>query len=280
MRKFTGGIIMMLGLGLGPAQAQSDAKTVNDLLLQAGAAEQKNDFDGAIRAYGKIIALRPQDEAAFLDRGDNYAAKKDFPHAIADFDQAIRLKPDDARAYDYRGIANLTAGHDDAALADFSNAIALNPDYAGALEYRGMVYDDKRDLGHAIADYSAVIRLQPDDAQAFNARCWDRAYLNRDLDAALEDCNAALKLVSDRQTAAAVRDSRGFVWFRKGDLARAITDYSAALQLAPRMAETLYKRGLARNHSGDGAGGKSDIAAALRLDSHAGDDMNEIGLKP
>jgi Flp pilus assembly protein TadD len=271
---------MMLSLGLGPAQAQNDAKTVNDLLLQAGAAEQKNDFDGAIRAYGRIIQLRPEDEAAFLDRGDNYAAKKDFAHAIADFDQAIKLKPDDARAYDYRGIAELTAGHDDAALADFNKAVGFNPDYAGALEYRGMVYDDKRDLTHAIADYSAVIRIQPDDAQAFNARCWDRAYMGRDLDAALEDCNAALKLVNDRQTAAAVRDSQGFVWFRKGDMARAIGDYDAALRLAPRMAETLYKRGLARNRSGDTAGGKADVAAALRLDPHAGDDMTEIGLRP
>jgi tetratricopeptide (TPR) repeat protein len=278
MRYKAFGIVMLLGLS--PAAAQNDAKAINELLLQAGAAEQKNDFDGAIRAYGKIIALRPQDEAAFLDRGDNYAAKKDYAHAVADFDQAIKLKPDDARAYDYRAVANLTAGHDDAALADFNKAVALNPDYAGALEYRGMAYDDRRDLGHAIADYSAVIRLQPDDAQALNARCWDRAYLNRDLDAALEDCNAGLKLVNDRQTAAAVRDSRGFVWFRKGDMARAIADFDAALSLQPRLAETQYKRGLARNRSGDAAGGKADIAAALKRDPHSGDDMNEIGLKP
>lgn len=143
-----------------------------------------------------------------------------------------------------------------------------------------MAFDDKRDLDHAIADYSAVIKLQPDDAQAFNARCWDRAYLNRDLDAALGDCNTALKLVNDRQTMAAVHDSRGFVYFRKGDMMHAIADYDAALALAPRMAETLYKRGLAKNRKGDAAGGKSDIAAALRLDPHAGDDMNNIGLKP
>src|SRR5665213_709579 len=45
-------ILFMLGLGIvaAPAAAQNNAKAVNDFLLQAGEAEQKNDFDGAIRA--------------------------------------------------------------------------------------------------------------------------------------------------------------------------------------------------------------------------------------
>ena len=77
-----------------------------------------------------------------------------------------------------------------------------------------------------------------------------------------------------------MHDSRGFVYFRKGDMTKAVADYDAALSLQPRMAETLYKRGLAKNRKGDAVGGKSDIAAALRLDAHAGDDMNEIGLRP
>ena len=98
----------------------------------------------------------------------------------------------------------------------------------------------------------------------------------------LADCNTALKLVRGRQIVAEVRDSRGFVWFRKGDMAKAIADYDAALALAPRMAETLYKRGLAKNRQAQnnkGENGKADIAAALKLDPHAGDDMTEIGLR-
>ena len=43
------------------------------------------------------------------------------------------------------------------------------------------------------------------------------------------------------------------------------------------MAESLYKRGLAKNRKGES--GKADIAAALKLDPHSGDDMAEVGLK-
>lgn len=263
-----------------PARGQGGARAITELLNRAGTAEQKNDYAGAIAAYSQIIKLQPGDEDAFLDRGDNYASQKDYDHAIADFSSAIGLKPDDARAYDYRGIAYLNTGKNDQALADLSKAIALNPDYGDALQYRGMIYDLKRDLPRAIADYSAILRRDPQNPEMLNARCWDRAFVNRDLDAALDDCNAALGQLKDRRAIAGIRDSRGFVYFRKGDMAHAIADYDAALALAPRAAETLYKRGLAKDRQGDAAGGKADIAAALRLDPHAGDDMTEIGLKP
>ena len=201
------------GAATKPAESQpaDDLRAINRLLMAAGEAEQQSDYDGAIRAYSAILALKPDDEPILLDRGGNYAGKKDFDHALADF--------------------------------------------------------------------SALIAKQPDNADALNARCWDRAWVNRDLDGALADCSAALKLIRNRQTIAEVHDSRGFVYFRKGDFSRAITDYDAALQLSPRMAESLYRRGLAKVRKGDPAG-KADITMALTMDPHAGDDMNGLGLKP
>ena len=41
---------------------------------------------------------------------------------------------------------------------------------------------------------------------------------------------------------------------------KTIADYNAALSLNPRLGETLYRRGLAKNRKGDAAGGKADIA--------------------
>jgi tetratricopeptide (TPR) repeat protein len=266
-----------------PAQAQDDARAINRLLVQAGNAEQRNDYNGAIAAYSQIIKLRPNDEPILVDRGNAYNDKKDYDHAIADFTEALRLKSGDAMAHNNRGTSHLARRDYAAALADFDAAVKINPDYLEALGNRAMTYDARRDLTHAIADYSAILKAQPQDPDALNARCWDRAFLNVDLDGALADCDTALGLFRDKQALAAVRDSRGFVWFRKGDMAKAITDYDAALALAPRMSETLYKRGLAKNRQAQnnkGENGKSDIAAALKLDPHAGDDMTEIGLRP
>jgi tetratricopeptide (TPR) repeat protein len=267
----------------GPAQAQEDLRAINRLLIQAGNAEEKNNPNGAIAAYSQILKLRPDDEPILVDRANAYSDKKDYAHAIADFAEALRLKPGDAMAHNNRGTVYLGRRDYAGALADFDAAVRLNPDYLEALGNRAMTYDARHDIANAIADYSAVLKRDPQNPDSLNARCWDRAFLNADLDAALADCNAALGLIKGRQALAAVRDSRGFVYFRKGDFVRAIADYDAALALAPKMAETLYKRGLAKNllaKNRKGESGTADIAAALKLDPHAGDDMTEIGLRP
>jgi len=104
-----------------------------------------------------------------------------------------------------------------------------------------------------------------------------RALANRELDAAMADCNAA---VSKRPDSAVFLDSQGFVWFRKGDFDKAIGAYDQALIAKPDIPATLYRRGLAKIRKGDKDDGKTDIAKALALDPHAGDDMKDAGIKP
>jgi tetratricopeptide (TPR) repeat protein len=63
---------------------------------------------------------------------------------------------------------------------------------------------------------------------------------------------------------AAFFDSRGLAHLRHGDLDLAIADYNEALKLQPRLAWSLYGRGLARLGKGDRAG-EADIAAATAI---------------
>lgn len=74
---------------------------------------------------------------------------------------------------------------------------------------------------------------------------------NKDLDAALEDCNGALSIKPDD---AYLLDSRGLVYFRKGDCAKAIAEYDAALKIDPKNADSLYVRGIAKLRMKDQAG--------------------------
>ena len=54
---------------------------------------------------------------------------------------------------------------------------------------------------------------------------------------------------------AATFDSRGLVYLKMGQFDLAISDYSSALRIEPKMASALYGRGLARIKKGDTAGG-------------------------
>ena len=127
---------------------------------------------------------------------------------------------------------------------------------------RGGAYEHKGQYDRAIADFDRAIALRPDGV-AFNDRCFARAIANRDLGAALADCNRALELLANDTS---VLDSRGFVYFRLGQFDKAIADYDAALRGDPESASSLYVRGLAKRHKGDTAGGDADIAAAKVID--------------
>jgi tetratricopeptide (TPR) repeat protein len=92
------------------------------------------------------------------------------------------------------------------------------------------------------------------------------------LDAALADCNEALRLVPNDEKAL---DSRGFVKLKLGQLEAAIRDFDAALRIDPKLFETLYGRGIAKRRNGDIAGGNSDMAIEPMVE----EEFNSYGLK-
>ena len=61
--------------------------------------------------------------------------------------------------------------------------------------------------------------------------------------------------------------------------AEAIGDFSAALQLDPKLASAFYGRGLARLKSGDQAGADADIAAAKALAPDIADEFARHGVR-
>ena len=69
-------------------------------------------------------------------------------------------KPDDAAAYYNRGWAKGELGQHFAAIADYDTAIRLKPDFATAYYNRGVAKDKLRQYAAAIADYDTAIRLK------------------------------------------------------------------------------------------------------------------------
>jgi tetratricopeptide (TPR) repeat protein len=130
----------------------------------------------------------------------------------------------------------------------------------------------------AISQYDAWIGEHAHDEQLWtglNGRCWARAMLGKELDKALDDCNAALRRGPRNSE---VLDSRGLVHLRLGQYREAIEDYDAALRLQPRLAWSLYGRGLAKQKLGDAAGGAADIAAAVAIAPTLPAQAKRIGL--
>jgi hypothetical protein len=64
-----------------------------------------------------------------------------------------------------------------------------------------------------------------------------------------------------------------------GQFESAINDYSSALRIEPSLASALYGRGLARIKKGDSTGGKTDLAAAEKLERKIVEDFSHYGVQ-
>ncbi len=86
---------------------------------------EEENREAAIDAYDEAIRLKPDNVAAYNNRGN---AKSDLglhAAALADYNEAIRLKPDNAIAYNNRGITQKSLGRLDEAREDYQNALTL-----------------------------------------------------------------------------------------------------------------------------------------------------------
>jgi tetratricopeptide (TPR) repeat protein len=73
-----------------------------------------------------------QQEARFLQRGEEYLSKKDYSRAVIEFKNAVQVRPRDAEAYYQLGLAYLGSGSVLSAYPEFKRATELNPAHTSA----------------------------------------------------------------------------------------------------------------------------------------------------
>ena len=157
---------IVLSLGLLPS---ADATGV-DIAKTASAAEDRGDWDEAIRLYSQAIAagdLSKENLAVVrYDRGIAYARKGEVDKAIADYDAAIGLRPDYVAAYHGRATAYRDKDMTEKAIADYNTAIRIAPDDAFAYENRGRAFLHVGKVDAAIDDLAKAVSLEPTDSYA------------------------------------------------------------------------------------------------------------------
>ena len=252
------------------------------------------------------------DAAAYARRGAASAARRDFSRALVDLDRACELEPTVAAHFTQRGTLQALLEHPEKALRDFDVALRLDPGEADARLYRARIrqladdrdgaVDDLRTLDkflaaqahmrmemaktyermglydEALPQWNRWIPAHPNDAElpvALNNRCWALALLDKELDQALDDCNAAIRQEPDN---ASFLDSRGWVRLRQGKLREAVADYDRALKARPQAAWSLYGRGIARIRQGERERGLADIEAARQQQPSIDHETGRFGI--
>ena len=233
--------------------AAHDAAAEPPKTAQAGGKDDCNraqDPSLAIKACSKLIASHPDDAGAYKQRGRAYSGTGDYDRAIADFDQAIKLARDDAPSYGMRGAAYWLVGDFDRAIADANESIRLAPRDAAGYRVRGLVYVSKSEsyteafLKSLRADFDDVIKT---------------------LDAAIADFDEAIKIAPTDED----YSGRGYLYYKKGDFARAVADLTQAIRLNPSSVAAHARRGEVCEARGERAKAIEDYNKAAALPAKA-----------
>ncbi len=103
--------------------AQDEKTTWNDQAIEFVYAKQ---FDSAVVYFSKVIALSPEDEIAYLDRGLAYEKQHLLNEALADFDRQQKIDPSMPDASFLKGIILEKLGDTLGALKEYLNVTQLD----------------------------------------------------------------------------------------------------------------------------------------------------------
>jgi tetratricopeptide (TPR) repeat protein len=264
-----------------PAAVPSEEPTTAAGFSRRGDAYlSRRQVDKALADLNRAVELAPTEPNYLYQRARVQLAAKQRRAAMADLDAALKLKPDDLPALVLRGALRLAESDKTQALLDFDAAAKLAPKQDGIHGDLAHAYLSADRPDAAIEQFDLWIAEHPDDykmSMARNGRCWARAQLGRDLNKALSDCNAAIRM---QPGTAEFLDSRGLVYLRLGANDKAIADFDAALRIDPKIVWSLYGRGLARIKMGQATEGQADIAAAAAINPRIVEIAKQRGVTP
>jgi stress-induced-phosphoprotein 1 len=91
--------------------------SADELKAQGNKAIAEKDFDQAIDAFTKAIAIEPSNHIFYSNRSAAYASKKDWANALKDAEKTTEIKPDWPRGWGRKGTAlhgsgDLLGAHD------------------------------------------------------------------------------------------------------------------------------------------------------------------------
>ena len=230
---------------------------------RAAAEASRRDYKAALADLNRALSLEPSNGMYLLQRARTRVMSGEMAAAYADLDQALKVAPANSQIRLAHASSLISRKRPSDALADLESLDATLPSQADERLAIATMFEHLDQFAKAVADYSLWIAAHPDDSRqpmALNGRCWTRALAGMDLPLALKDCDAAVR----RAKAANYFDSRGLVELRMGRYGSAIADYNAALKLAPKMAWSLYGRGLALRHQNDPRS-QADLDAAVAI---------------
>lgn len=195
----------------------------------AVAFSEKKQFDEAVPAWRKALALDPNDPRAHDNLGVALAETGQLDEAIVEYRKSLELSPGSSHTHNNLGSALAEKGMLDEAFEHFEKAVEFNPDNASAQVNLGNVLAQRNgQLSDALEHLRKGVELDPDSSSGQNDLGIALAHAGS-LDEAMDHLQKAVALAPD---AADYRYNLGRVLAAKGNFVDALPQFEQAAKLA------------------------------------------------
>jgi tetratricopeptide (TPR) repeat protein len=187
--------------------------------------------------------------------------------SLKDLNRSIELNDRSAVAISNLGHTLSSLGRRDDALKAFSTAIKLDPNDSTYLSNRGHLLEEMGRYSEALVDFGEAIRTDPNNLLQWTNRA--NFFRNRgDYDRAIEDYDEAIRRTSDLGFSSIqyAYGDRAQCYLKKGEVLKALEDFSAAIDHDPDRAHRYTARGQVYLKIGNLERARKDYDDAVSLD--------------
>jgi serine/threonine-protein kinase len=210
-------------------------------------------------AVNEALRLDPNDVSVRVSLAAVYRARGRSAQAVEELQKVIVSRPESDDAHRQLGQLLVEAGRLEEGLQEMNAAIRLRPDYWGHHHTLGAAYYGAGRYGDAVAAFRRVTELQPDNGWGFHMLATSYHALN-DTANAKRNYLHAIRLGTPN-----AHGNLGILYLDEGDVARALEQFQAAVQLAPDSARNQHNLGDAFARLGDTGRATAAYRQAARL---------------
>lgn len=222
----------------------------------------RGERDKALARVERALATAPKIPLLYNMKGELLLGGKQFDAAQAVFGQAIELDPKFAPAYRNLVLASLAKGDKDGAVAVYRKGMASNPGNPVLLTQLASLYEGLGRFDEAIGLYRETLQNEPGSLMAVNNLAMLLASYRDDKDSLDEAGRLAARLANlDNPN---YLDTIGWVNYKRGDVATAISVLEQAVAKAPDSPILLYHLGKVYHVKGDNVQARVNLEKALQ----------------
>jgi tetratricopeptide (TPR) repeat protein len=217
--------------------------------------------DQAIGRIDKAISQHPNNPVLQNLKGEALTSLKRNDAAIASFKEAIRLQPNWIEAYHNLAVTQMNAGHSGDAIKTLQDGVHAANQAPALVSDLATVYEHSGHPDEAMAQYEGLIKRDNSDAAANNLAMLLVTY--RTDQTSLDRARTLTNRFSNSLNPAFV-DTRGWVLYKHGEYADAVTILQKAVEQAPQAPELRYHLAMAQLGSGARELARSNLEQTLK----------------